>query len=106
MFLECFKDEERVTKYWSRYKFQTRESVLNIQNLECEDQGTYICKGVNGFGVQEISFQLELFSKFNKFCYNVYDLIVIISLLQVNRQRKLARPTATKKTVFRPNQSF
>jgi hypothetical protein len=46
--------------YWDRYRLISKGYSLNIQRLECEDQGTYICKAVNGFGVHEISFQLDL----------------------------------------------
>ncbi len=48
-------------EYWDRYRFGSRGYSLNIHRLECEDQGTYVCKAINGFGVQEISFQLDLF---------------------------------------------
>ena len=51
-------------EYWDRYRFGSRGYSLNIHRLECEDQGTYVCKAINGFGVQEISFQLDLFGMF------------------------------------------
>lgn len=51
-------------EYWDRYRLISKGYSLNIQRLECEDQGTYICKAVNGFGVHEISFQLDLLGNF------------------------------------------
>ncbi|KAK4026366.1 hypothetical protein OUZ56_015369 [Daphnia magna] len=57
---EWYRDGERVMEYWDRYRLISKGYSLNIQRLECEDQGTYICKAVNGFGVHEISFQLDL----------------------------------------------
>ncbi|XP_046642815.1 fibroblast growth factor receptor-like 1 [Daphnia pulicaria] len=57
---EWYRNGERVMEYWDRYRLISKGYSLNIQRLECEDQGTYICKAVNGFGVHEISFQLDL----------------------------------------------
>ncbi len=57
------QDGERVMEYWDRYRFMSKGYSLNIQRLECEDQGTYVCKAINGFGVHEISFQLDLLGK-------------------------------------------
>ncbi len=49
-------------EFWDRYRLLNKGSSLNIKRLECEDQGTYVCKAINGFGVHEISFQLDLLS--------------------------------------------
>nr|CAH0109858.1 unnamed protein product [Daphnia galeata] len=57
---EWYRNGELVMDYWDRYRLISKGYSLNIQRLECEDQGTYICKAVNGFGVHEISFQLDL----------------------------------------------
>lgn len=57
-------------EYWDRYRFMNKGYSLNIQRLECEDQGTYVCKAINGFGVHEISFQLDLLGiRSNKLTY-------------------------------------
>jgi hypothetical protein len=58
--IRLLQDGERVMEYWDRYRFTNKGYSLNIQRLECEDQGTYVCKAINGFGVHEISFQLDL----------------------------------------------
>lgn len=62
-YFEKYQDGERVTEYWDRYRLVSKGSSLNIQRLECEDQGTFVCKAVNGFGVDQITFQLDLLSK-------------------------------------------
>lgn len=59
-----FQDGERVTEFWDRYRIGSKGFSLTIQRLECDDEGTYVCKAINGFGVHEISFQLNLSSKF------------------------------------------
>lgn len=54
------QDGNRIPGHWERYKFLNRGNTLSIQRLECEDEGTYTCKGINGFGAQQINFQLTL----------------------------------------------
>ena len=57
------QDGERVTEFWDRYRIGSKGFSLTIQRLECDDEGTYVCKAINGFGVHEISFQLNLSSE-------------------------------------------
>lgn len=65
--------------YWDRYRFGNKGYSLSIERLECEDQGTYMCKAVNGFGVHEISFQLDLLGIFqlNGFVVRLLDMFSI-----------------------------
>jgi len=58
--IEWYRDGERVTEFWDRYRIGSKGFSLTIQRLECDDEGTYVCKAINGFGVHEISFQLNL----------------------------------------------
>ena len=54
-----------MTEFWDRYRIGGKGFSLTIYQLECDDRGTYVCKAINGFGVHEISFQLNLSSKFH-----------------------------------------
>lgn len=58
---ENAQDGERVTKYWGRHRVAGYS--LTVKQLGCDDQGTYLCRAINGFGVNEIAFHLDVFGE-------------------------------------------
>lgn len=57
------QDGIRIAEHWERYRFLNKGNTLSIQHLECEDEAIYTCKGINGFGVQQVNFQFTLLGK-------------------------------------------
>ena len=50
------QDGDSVTPGWERFK--TTAHGLRIKEATVDDSGTYTCKGVNGFGSEQITFDV------------------------------------------------
>ena len=54
------KDQDDISYAWSRYR--TTRRTLKIKSVIKEDQGIYVCKGINGFGKAETRIELVVIS--------------------------------------------
>ena len=52
-----FKDNESIDYQWTRFKPNSKK-VMKIRDAVLEDSGRYICRGVNGFGKEEMAVDL------------------------------------------------
>ena len=56
------KDSETIDRYtWDR--FTPSKKSLKIKEVASEDSGVYVCKGINGFGSEEVQIKLIVIGK-------------------------------------------
>ena len=53
-----WQDGDSITAGWERFK--TTNHGLRIKEALVDDSGTYTCKGVNGFGSEQISLEIVI----------------------------------------------
>ena len=51
------KDGHEIKQGWTRYRI-SRRGVLRISSTQASDAGAYVCRGINGFGTTEFTYQL------------------------------------------------
>ena len=58
--IEWSKNGETIDFTWSRYKTNAKKGFLKIlKPLDAElDSGIFVCKGVNGFGTEQVQINL------------------------------------------------
>ena len=56
--VEWSKNGEKIDFMWERH--QTGRKTLRIKNANEDDTGVYSCKGINGFGSEEVRIELIL----------------------------------------------
>ena len=61
-----FKGNEEIHEY-SWIRFRKDKKSVTITNAEYDDTGIYICKGVNGYGSDEVRIDLFVISKLKRF---------------------------------------
>jgi len=54
--------DEKIDDY-SWHRFKVSKKVLKIRLAELEDTGIYHCKGVNGFGTENVRIELIIVGK-------------------------------------------
>ncbi len=54
--IEWYKDGEKIDFHWDRHK--TGKKWLKIKHASEDDTGIFICKGINGFGSDEVRIEL------------------------------------------------
>ena len=54
--IDWFKDGEKIDQFWTRFKPNRRQ--LRIRDAGPTDSGRYTCRGVNGFGSEEVAVDL------------------------------------------------
>ena len=61
--VEWSKNGEKIDFMWERH--QTGRKTLRIKNANEDDTGVYSCKGINGFGSEEVRIELIIVGKKN-----------------------------------------
>ena len=58
--IEWTKNGETIDFTWTRYKTNTKKGFLKIlKPLDSDlDSGVFICKGINGFGTEQVTIEL------------------------------------------------
>ncbi|KAK4026363.1 hypothetical protein OUZ56_015366 [Daphnia magna] len=56
--VEWYKDGDSVTAGWERFK--STSHGLRIKEAILDDSGEYTCKGVNGFGSEQVTFEIVI----------------------------------------------
>ncbi|XP_046642813.1 fibroblast growth factor receptor-like 1 isoform X1 [Daphnia pulicaria] len=56
--VEWYKDGDSVTAGWERFK--STSHGLRIKEVILDDSGEYTCKGVNGFGSEQVTFEIVI----------------------------------------------
>ncbi|XP_057368193.1 fibroblast growth factor receptor-like 1 [Daphnia carinata] len=56
--VEWYKDGDSVTAGWERFK--STSHGLRIKEVIVDDSGVYTCKGVNGFGSEQVTFEIVI----------------------------------------------
>ena len=58
--IEWTKNGETIDFTWTRYKTNTKKGILKIlKPLDSDlDSGIFICKGINGFGTEQVQIEL------------------------------------------------
>ena len=64
--VEWSKDGEPIDFTWSRYKTNARKGFLKIlKPVQTDiDAGVFVCKGINGFGTEQVQIQLVITGTF------------------------------------------
>lgn len=60
--IEWSKNGDKIDFRWDRHK--TNKRALKIKNVNQDDTGVFICKGVNGFGTAEVRIELIVVGKY------------------------------------------
>jgi len=59
--LEWLKDGDSIKPGWERYK--PTNHGLRIKGVLLDDTGYFTCKGVNGFGSEQVTFHVQIIGK-------------------------------------------
>ncbi len=62
LFLSC-QDDHMIPPSWERYRPSRRS--LRIREVRTQDSGVFVCKGVNGFGTEQVQIHLVVRGEFN-----------------------------------------
>ena len=70
---EWFKDGDKIDYTWPYYV--TRRNTLKIKSASFEDAGTFVCKGVNGFGKSQVNIELIVLGNelLTTYLFDVFD---------------------------------
>ena len=74
------KGSETITDYaWTRFSLDKKS--LKISQVEYDDTGIYICKGTNGYGSNEVRFDLFVIGEYLVYTYinNHYEIEYILT---------------------------
>jgi len=79
--VEWSKNGEKIDYMWERHR--TGRKSLKIRNANEDDTGVFTCKGINGFGSEEVRIELIIVGKFQGINYK---LKLSYSLIQPNNK--------------------
>ena len=63
--VEWSKNGEKIDYMWERHR--TGRKSLKIRNANEDDTGVFTCKGINGFGSEEVRIELIIVGEYNLF---------------------------------------
>ncbi len=70
-----FQGDEKIDDFsWNRFKVSKK--VLKIRSAELDDTGIYHCKGVNGFGTENVRIELIVVGKLATCDYSRFEFIL------------------------------
>jgi len=55
-YIEWYKGDETIDYQWTRYR--ANKKTLKIKDVDKSDSGRFVCKGINGFGKEQIEIDL------------------------------------------------
>ena len=94
--IEWSKDGETVDFTWSRYKTNPKKGFLKfLKPLDLKlDNGIFVCKGINGFGTEQVRIHLSVEGKSSyvgQFGYKMTKVIILNLGIEIEKTFSLFR---------------